>query len=138
MNAIKILVLALFVASLTGCKWFVKDIEASYTPVPKPELVLPEADEIRMRELEWFIITPENAEEVFAEIEKGNNAVVLLGLTANGYERISLNLADVRGYIQQQQSIIAAYKKYYEEADKTIDNANEEIKKANGKDENED
>lgn len=121
--------------SLSGCSWLTKKVDASYTPVPKPELVLPAADEVRMRNIEWYIITPDNYEEVFAELEANNEAVVLFGLTSTGYERISLNLSDVRAFLQQQQSIIRAYKQYYIESEEALKKANEEIEKANKEEE---
>lgn len=106
-------------------------------PIDKPTLVLPEADEVRMREVKWFIITPENAEAVFEELRKQGNSVVLFGLTADGYENISLNLSDIRQYLQQQQSIIGAYKGYYDNAEEVIEETNKEIEKLNKESEEE-
>lgn len=100
-------------------------------PIDKPSLVLPDADEVRMRDVKWMLITPENAEAVFEELRNSGNSVVLFGLTADGYENISLNLSDIRAFLQQQQSIIGAYENYYESADEAIDEANKEIEKIN-------
>ena len=100
-------------------------------PIEKPSLVLPDADEVRMRNVKWMIITPENAEAVFNDLRNRGNSVVLFGLTSNGYENLSLNLSDIRAFLQQQQSIIGAYENYYESADEAIDEANKEIEKIN-------
>lgn len=100
-------------------------------PIDKPSLVLPDADEIRMREVKWILITPENAEAVFEDLRNQGNSVVLFGLTSEGYENISLNLSDIRAFLQQQQAIIGAYKNYYEDANEAIENANKEIEKIN-------
>jgi Cys-tRNA synthase (O-phospho-L-seryl-tRNA:Cys-tRNA synthase) len=123
--------IAVILLSLSGCSLLVKDIRASYTPVEKPELALPDADEVRMREIEWFIITEDNYEEVFTKLKESGNVVVLLGLTSTGYENLSLNLSDIRAFVQQQQAIIKAYKGYYLKSDRAMDDANDEIKKAN-------
>jgi len=117
----------LLTLTLSGCSWFVKEVETSYTPVEKPTLTLPDADEVRMREIEWFIITEDNYEEVFAELKESGNVVVLLGLTSKGYENLSLNLSDIRQFVQQQQAIIKAYKGYYVESNEAIDKANEQL-----------
>jgi len=82
-------------------------------PVSMPELVLPNADPIRTRPVEWIIITEENYEEVFERLRTSNQDVVLFGLTERGYENLSLNLNDLRTFIQQQNSIIMAYRSYY-------------------------
>jgi hypothetical protein len=131
MKATNVLVLILVATLLSGCSTFTKKIDASFTPIAKPELVLPDADEIRMRSLEWYIITPENYKEIFEELRVSGESVVLLGLTSNGYERISLNLSDVRAFIQQQQSIIKAYRQYYIQSEKTMDEINNKIQKSN-------
>jgi hypothetical protein len=84
-----------------------------------------------MRSLEWYIITTDNYQEIFEELRLSGESVVLLGLTSNGYERISLNLSDVRAFIQQQQSIIKAYRQYYIQSEKTMDKINNKIQKSN-------
>jgi len=131
MKATNVLVLVLVATLLSGCSLFTKKVDASFTPIAKPELVLPDADEIRMRSLEWYIITPENYQEIFEELRLSGESVVLLGLTSNGYERISLNLGDIRAFIQQQQSIIKAYRQYYIQSEKTMDEINNKIQKSN-------
>ena len=39
---------------------------------------------------------------------------MLIGLTDEGYETLSLNFAQIRAYMIQQNEIINAYKEYYE------------------------
>lgn len=98
-------------------------IEISTKPVNKPELVLPKADEISAREIEWILITPETSEEVFAKQNKNGRPLVLFGLTDNGYENLSLNTSEIRMYISQQQAIIEAYKRYYIAVDGVLTSA---------------
>lgn len=105
-------------------------IEVSAKPVDKPELVLPDADGIRMKNVEWVLITPENFEEKVAEIEATGRPVVFFALTDEGYENISMNFSSIRAYIQQQQAIIAAYENYYKESEKALDDANSNIEGA--------
>lgn len=105
-------------------------IEVSAKPVDKPELVLPNADGIRMKDVEWVLITPENFEEKVAEIEATGRPVVFFALTDEGYENISMNFSSIRAYIQQQQAIIAAYENYYKNANEALDAANSNIEGA--------
>jgi len=105
-------------------------IEVSAKPVDKPELVLPDADGIRMKNVEWVLITPENFEEKVAEIEATGRPVVFFALTDEGYENISMNFSSIRAYIQQQQAIIAAYENYYKNANEALDAANSNIEGA--------
>lgn len=88
-------------------------IEIRTRPVDVPELVFPEADPVRTRPVEWTIITEENYEEVFERLRSSNRDVALFGLTDRGYENLALNLNDLRTFIQQQNSIIMAYRNFY-------------------------
>lgn len=105
-------------------------IEVSAKPVDKPELVLPDADALRMKDINWILITPENFEEKVAEIEATGRPVVFFALTDEGYENISMNFSSIRAFIQQQQAIIVAYENYYKNANEALDAANANIEGA--------
>lgn len=98
-------------------------IEITTKPIDKPELVLPDAGELNMRDIKWVLITPENYEQVFEELGKDGRPVVLFGLTDKGYENLGLNLSDLRAYIQQQQAILAAYENYYQASEAALADA---------------
>ena len=102
-------------------------IEVSAKPIDKPELVLPDPEVLRMKEVQWVLITPDNFEEKVAEIEKTGRPVVFFALTDEGYENISMNFSSIRAFIQQQKAIIAAYENYYKNANEALDAANSEI-----------
>lgn len=118
---------------LSGCALFTPQpqrIEVSAKPIDKPELVLPPADQLRMRDVEWVLITPENFKEIIEKAKKDGRPIVFFALTDKGYENLSLNLSDVRAFIQQQKAIIAAYDRYYKNANEALDKANSNIEGA--------
>lgn len=78
------------------------------------------ADQLFLQEVSWTIITSENYEQVFKALKSTGQPVVLFGLTDTGYQALALNLSSIRSFIQQQQTIIAAYERYYQEAQNTI------------------
>ena len=102
-------------------------IEVSAKPIEKPELVLPNPEQINMKEVNWILLTPENFEEKVAELSKNGRPIVFFALTDKGYENLSLNFNDIRSYIQQQKAIVAAYENYYKNANEALDAANCEI-----------
>ena len=111
---------------ISGCSLLTpqpKSVEISTQPVNKPELELPETDEIRLRAVDWTLITPENVEEVFSKAEESGRPVVFFALTDKGYENLGLNISDIRSLIQQQQTIIAAYENYYKESQEALGGA---------------
>ena len=93
-------------------------VEIKTKPVERPELVLPEADQIDQRDITWVAITPNNHEEVFDDLKKTGDNLVLFGLTGDDYGKLGLNISDIRMYVGQQQAIIQAYKNYYIESEK--------------------
>jgi hypothetical protein len=120
--------LLLMGALVAGCSTpMPQRIEVSTTPIEKPSLILPDATVLRLNDVEWIVITKENAAEVFAELESSRKDAALVGLTAEGYAVLSTNYGDIMAYIQQQNAIIAAYKNYYEESEQAIEEANGQL-----------
>ena len=110
---------------ISGCSSLPKQIFVSAEPIEKPKLILPESDELDLREVEWVILVKENWEEQWAKLENSGDALAFFATTDSGYENLGLNYSDIRAFIQQQDAIIAAYRSYYLEAE-------EEFYKANG------
>jgi hypothetical protein len=92
----------------------VKPIEIQTKAVERTRLDLSEPAPLTSREIKWILITPENAEKVFADLKEQNIDLVLFGITDEGYEQLSLTMAEIRNYIANQRAIIVKYKEYYE------------------------
>ena len=118
---------------ISGCTSMPQRLEVSATPIEKPQLVLPKADQVNMREVKWIVVTPDNWEAAIVELKKTGRPIVIFGLTDQGYENLGLNFSDIRALVQQQQTIIDAYKKYYTESNKSFDKAEQSIKETNEK-----
>tara|TARA_B100000683_G_scaffold147215_1_gene142716 strand:- start:1446 stop:1919 length:474 start_codon:yes stop_codon:yes gene_type:complete len=115
---------------LAGCSSTPRQIEISAKPIDKPKLVLPPADELRLKDLTWIVINEENAQEVWDKLKKDKKDPVLIGLTDDGYEILAMNISDIMKLLQQQKAIIAAYQAYYEESEQALEDANSQIKDA--------
>jgi len=109
---------------LTSCSTTPKSVTYTPKPVERPELILPETKTLNMRNVDFIVMTRENVEEEFAKLEKDGKAIVIFGLDAEDYEKLSFNIADILELLDQQQSVIVAYREYYEEADKTLEEIN--------------
>lgn len=114
---LKILLLS-SVVLLSGCASLfgpsVKQIETVKVEVSKPALNLPNPEPLKLRETKWIVVTTENADKVFEELEKKGQPVALFALTADGYEALSINIADIKTFIGTQKEIIIQYRDYYE------------------------
>ena len=130
-ESMKTLAVALIgILLLAGCSSPPRQIEISAKPITKPELILPPAQKLDLKQVEWIIINQENAPEVFEKLLKDKKDPVLIGLTDDGYEVLSLNYSDIMAYIQQQNAIIKAYENYYVLSEKALEDANAEIENA--------
>lgn len=114
---LKILLLS-SVVLLTGCASIfgpsVKQIETVKVEVSKPALNLPNPEPLKLRETKWVVVTKENADKIFEELEAKGQPVALFALTADGYEALSINIADIKTFIGTQKEIIIQYRDYYE------------------------
>ena len=67
-----------------------------------------------MEQIQWHIITSENAEEVFAKLEADGIDPVLWGLTDKDFELLAKNFAQIRNKMVETNAILDKYKEYYE------------------------
>ena len=125
-----IIIALLGLTLLVGCSSPPRQIEISAKPIAKPELILPPIEPLRLKDVEWVVINQDNYQEVFDKLLEDRKDPVLIGLTDDGYEVLSLNMSDIMRLIAQQKQIIAAYQNYYEESEQALDNANANIEDA--------
>ena len=110
----------LLVVSLSGCASFglfgnrVKPVQIETKAVERTRLNLPDPAPLSPKPIEWILITPANAEQIFADLKAKNADLVLFGLTDDGYEVLSMTIAELRNLIVSQRQIILKYKEYYE------------------------
>lgn len=115
----------LLAASLTlsGCgSWFrkpVPPVQVQVKPVEKTPLALENPQPLRLKPVDWIVVTPQNWEEVFKQMQAKDQNLVLFGLTSDGYQALSLTIAELRNLINTQRIIIQKYKDYYEPAKST-------------------
>jgi len=75
----------------------------------------------------------ETSKAEFEKLRKDGKPIAFFAMDEKAYNALGLNISDIRAMVQQQQTIIDAYKQYYENAEKQIDTANKRIKETNEK-----
>ena len=113
-NVLPLLILTTFLISSCSS---VKQLEVFKTEVPRTKLDLPDPETPRIQDLNWIIITSENADEVFAKLKEQNIDPVLFGLTDDDYETLAVNFAQIRAYMIKQKLTLDQYREYYEPTD---------------------
>ena len=114
LNVLPLLILTTFLISSCSS---VKQLEVFKTEVPRAKLDLPDPETPRIDDLNWIIITSENADEVFAKLKEQNIDPVLFGLTDDDYETLAVNFAQIRAYMIKQKLTLDQYREYYESDD---------------------
>ena len=110
----------LLVTSLSGCASFdflgkrEKPIEITTKAAEKTPLDIPNPDPLKLKPVEWVLVTPGNQEEIFKKLEEKGIDSVIFGLTPDGYQALSVTIAELRNLINTQRNIIIKYKEYYE------------------------
>lgn len=92
----------------------VKPVDIVTKARDKTPLNLPEPDPINTTAFTWYIVTPDNYQEVFKKLAEDGKDIVLFALSDDGYAELSILFADSRNHINQQRIIIKQYKEYYE------------------------
>ena len=115
MNVKTLSVLVLSSLFLVGCSFSnVKPLSVQNIGAERPKLSTPELPIIKLQEPKWIIVTPENVDQVFKDLEEKKYSLALVAITDDGYENISINTAKLLARIIEQRKIIALYKNYYE------------------------
>lgn len=117
-NILSVLIL---IPLLAGCSSFsmfgkpeVQIVEIETKAIERTPLAIPDPAPLSPRAVKWIVITPENADTVWADLEKNNSNLVLFAITDRGYEELSVTMAEIRNFINTQRQIIIKYKEYYE------------------------
>ena len=76
---------------------------------------------VNLNDVKIYVVTKENIDQFEQDFVKKNGSLVYIAISIKDYENLSLNFAELRRYIEQQQQIIV----YYEEAVKPEDKPKE-------------
>ena len=98
---------------LSGCS-SVKELSIFKEEVPRAKLNLEKPSPLELENLQWIIITSENADEVFRKLEEKGIDPVLWGLTDKDFELLAKNFARIRNQLMVTNDLLDKYKEYYE------------------------
>ena len=103
--------MTLFTAS---CSTPNETIVTKEVPVEKIPLNLEMPRSFAWKDFGVIVVTKDNYEEVFEKLHNDGKAASLFAFDEDGYEALSLNVAEMKRYMQEQKVIILQYKNYYE------------------------
>jgi len=88
-----VLAFGLIAILLSSCAAGVKVIDSYKIEKKREPLALDMPTPLELQDVDWIIITKENAEEVFEKVKNNKNGdYALFALTDEGYEKLALNI----------------------------------------------
>ena len=116
-----ILLLGVLAVFLTSCGSSVQEIQVTTVEVSKTPLNIQSPEPLKMYDVEWIIVTKDNAMELFEQLKSDGGEYSVFALTDTGYEALQINYANIRNILAEQRQIIISYKEYYEAVDKEVE-----------------
>jgi hypothetical protein len=95
---------------LSGCSL----LHIQTEPVEKPKLEIKLPDPLALGNINFLVVTRENAESKFVELEKKGMKPVMFSISGTDYKILAVNMQQIQNYIEQLQEIIKQYQLYYE------------------------
>ena len=91
-----------------------------YVPMEIPVKDRPEP--VELYDVEFYVVTADNLEEFITEFQDKTGDPVFIALSVPHYESLSLNLSELRRYIEAQKAIIVYYETRVQEGINTDTN----------------
>lgn len=99
-----------FLIGLSACS-STSSIEVSTKPIDIEVAKTADPEAVQMLPVKFRVVTKDTLDSFISELAKTQNGVpVFIAITVKDYENLTLNFADLRRYIEQQQSVIVYYR----------------------------
>ena len=109
---------------LTSCAWLSEPAEPFI--VVKTEYVYnelatqPRPEAVSLNDVRFMVVSDENIEQFLEEIKRPTGETVFIAIRIRDYENLSLNVAELKRYIQQQKNLIIYYEDVINQNNKNI------------------
>lgn len=71
---------------------------------------------------EFYVVTNENYEQFIEDFKSKNGEIVYVAMSVKDYENLSINMGELRRFINQQKEVIVYYETAIRESKDTINN----------------
>jgi len=112
-NYLKVSSLLLLSLLVSSCASWPKltQIEVQTVEVERNIPIQNRPRQLNLSNITWYVVTKENFEEFKKRYEKENGMFLFYVISVKDYESLSLNMAEIKRYIEQQKQIIIYYEK---------------------------
>lgn len=92
-------------------------VQTEYVQRTIPLQALPKP--VQLAEVQWYVVTEDNIDEFLEKFRQENGTVAFMAVSVRGYENLSLNVQELRRFINQQKQIIIYYESMASEPQNT-------------------
>ena len=112
-NYLKVSSLLLLSVTVSSCTSWPKftQIEVQTVEVERNIPIQNSPRQLNLSNITWYVVTEENFEEFKKRYEKENGMFLFYVINVRDYETLSLNMVEIKRYIEQQKQIIMYYEK---------------------------
>ena len=106
----------ILILMLTGCLGSLRKSEPIV--VTQPQIIkqnIPiqaRPKQLQLTDVRWYVVSETNLDEFLEKFKEEEGLLAFMAISAQGYENLAMDIADMRRYILQQKDIIL----YYEES----------------------
>jgi len=118
-----LMISSLLLVTMTGCSLLSKPEEVVVTrtvTVPVDIPLKPSPRPVNLTDVKWYTVTTDNIDEFEKNFENDNGDLVFFAISVPHYQNLSLNLAEIRRYLEQQQAIIVYYENQISQSQESI------------------
>ena len=79
-------------------------------------MIQPRPKPVNMSDVKFEVVTEENLEDFIEQFRKDYGEVVFIAMPVRDYERLAINIQDIRRFINQQSQVLVYYETAISEA----------------------
>ena len=79
--------------------------------------IQPRPEPVKLDNIYWYVVTQENLEEFEKKFAERHDEFVFYAISVPDYEDLSVNMSELRRYIEQQKNLIIYYEENIESSD---------------------
>jgi len=106
---LKILSLSLAIISLAGCSLLSENVRTETVYVKQDIPLQSRPKPIELDDVQFYAVSEKNIDEFLKTFEDKYGNIVFFAITVPDYETLSLNIAEIKRYIEQQKALILYY-----------------------------
>lgn len=113
-NLLTTSLLILLATSFTGC-FSIFDPEPKVITttklVERKIAVVPRPKPVSLAKMKFYVVTADTIDQFVEDFKKKNGELVFVAVSISDYENLSLNIGELRRFINQQKEVIVYYEK---------------------------